>query len=467
MRLPQFITKIPVIGKVLEVIFAFISMLAEEVARRIRQLSVQTADTALSLWERDYSLPSDGSDEARRARIHATRTGSQTLTVERLKELALTVGGADDSVVTEKFDRYQVILSALFDGETPEDLFALEEAVARRRPAHLDVRVQTTLPDRKIVYYGAVTPLSVARADIGAVSIGDHALFVNGSGADAYNAQLVRTNPEAPFSSKTTGAAATAGEYAVVTGGYQNTATTVYDTALTRSLLSALTVTRYNFASVSTKRHALFCGGQTSSGYSAVVDAVDENLAVSAPTAFGVARGYYGAASNNGYAVFAGGYGGTNCTAVDVYGPELEKLAVAQLANSPSVPGAASAGAYILIAGGRTGQSAFTSVVTAYSADFTRLNAENLSAARQLLFDVTFEDQAVFAGGGTLASTRFSAVDCYNAELTHTTLPELSTARESYGGASRRGAVVGDFALIAGGYNGNSYFDTVDAYTVE
>ena len=85
MRLPQFITKIPVIGKVLEVIFTFISLLAEEVARRNCQLSVKTADTGLSLWERDYGLPSDGDDDARRTRIHATRTGEETLTVERLK----------------------------------------------------------------------------------------------------------------------------------------------------------------------------------------------------------------------------------------------------------------------------------------------------------------------------------------------------------------------------------------------
>ena len=83
MRLPDFLTKIPFIGKTLEAIGVGIDLLAEEVARRNRQLSDRTADTGLSLWEQDYGLPSGGDDAARHTRVRTVRTGGQTLTVHR------------------------------------------------------------------------------------------------------------------------------------------------------------------------------------------------------------------------------------------------------------------------------------------------------------------------------------------------------------------------------------------------
>lgn len=141
MRLPEFVKKISPIGETLEAIEKGTALLAEETAKRNRQLSAGTADTGLSLWEADYALAGSGDTELRRARIWAAMAGSRTLTVEELKSLATTVGGADGAEVAEDFAAYHVTLYALYKGRTPGDVTALTEAVLRRKPAHLTVEV--------------------------------------------------------------------------------------------------------------------------------------------------------------------------------------------------------------------------------------------------------------------------------------------------------------------------------------
>lgn len=141
MRLPQFLTKISPIGETLEAMEAGNVLMAEETAKRNRQLSVGTADTGLSLWEMDYALSGSGDTELRRARIWAALSGSGTLTVEELKGLATTVGGADGAEVEEDFAGWRVTLYALYEDRAPGDMTALAEAVRRRKPAHLTVEV--------------------------------------------------------------------------------------------------------------------------------------------------------------------------------------------------------------------------------------------------------------------------------------------------------------------------------------
>ena len=61
---------------------------------------------------------------------------------------------------------------------------------------------------------------------------------------------------------------------------------------------------------------------------------------------------------------------------------------------------------------------------------------------------------------GVLLSSSYSdTVDAYDISLTRSTPTPLSEARMELAGAS-----VGDYALFAGGYDGTSYFTTVDAY---
>lgn len=141
MRLPVFLKRISPIGETLEAMEAGAALLTEETAQRNCQLSVGTADNSLSLWEADYSLPGNGDTELRRGRIRAAMAGGRTLTTEELKMLAVTVGGADGGEVTESFSDWSVTLTALYMGRVPGDMTALEEAVQRRRPAHLAVEV--------------------------------------------------------------------------------------------------------------------------------------------------------------------------------------------------------------------------------------------------------------------------------------------------------------------------------------
>ena len=154
MRLPEFVKKISPIGETLEAIDAGHALLTEETEKRNRQVSVSTADTGLSLWERDYAL-SDGTgrdEDFRRARIRAAMAGSRTLTVAELEALAVTLAGADRGVVAENFADWRVTLEAVYEGRIPGDMTALEEAVRRQKPAHLEV---------------SVTPVEELRADTG------------------------------------------------------------------------------------------------------------------------------------------------------------------------------------------------------------------------------------------------------------------------------------------------------------
>lgn len=484
MRLPPFLTEKPLIGAVLDASDVGAALLGADVDRRNDQLSYRTADEGLRRWERDLSLPSDGDAATRRARIYAALTGGRTLTVEELEKLALTLTDAQQAVVTEKFDRYQVILSALFDGEAG-DLTALRAAVERRRPAHLDVRVQSTLPAREIVYYGLATPLSVARTRGNGVSAGGFALYGGGlheqsrsvyDDVDAYDAQLVRTLPLPLLSSVQDGAAAMAGEMAVFAGGASDyyshvvATPTAYSPELTRSAVPGLSteVTQY-IGAVGNGFYAVFGGGENRFAKPiATVVAVNDALVSSYPEAFSAAHGYYGAAKTGESILFAGGY--TNADgyldSVDAYGSELEKLSAPQLPMNAACPGSAEAGEYAVFAGGESGSNSFTDTVCAYSPELTRTVLENLSAPRNLMHSVAFQGSALFAGGksGQLWS---AATDCYDEELVHTVLPDISIAREEYNLANGRGAAVGNYALICGGQDGSQVYDTVDVFTIQ
>lgn len=143
MRLPEFVKKISPIGETLEAIDAGMEALAEETGKRNRQVVVSTADTGLSLWERDYAIPggTGREEDFRRARIRAAMAGSQTLTVAELEALAGSLAGADRGEVEEDFAHWRVMLEAVYEGRIPGDVTALEEAVRRRQPAHLEVSV--------------------------------------------------------------------------------------------------------------------------------------------------------------------------------------------------------------------------------------------------------------------------------------------------------------------------------------
>lgn len=143
MRLPEFFVKLSPIGETLAAMEAETARLEAETALKNDQLAVSTADEGLIFWERDYGLPSGGDLYDRRGRIRAALTGGeQPLTLAALRQLAITVGGAGAVSIEEDFANYRVVICGAFaDGNS---IAALEEAIERFKPAHLQVVLNPT-----------------------------------------------------------------------------------------------------------------------------------------------------------------------------------------------------------------------------------------------------------------------------------------------------------------------------------
>ena len=177
------------------------------------------------------------------------------------------------------------------------------------------------------------TPLSLARRDLAATSVGNYALFGGGYGTvpdeymeftldtvDVYNTSLTRTIPT-PLSVGRDGLAATSvGNYALFGGGYCDydsdlvkSTVDAYDTSLTRTTVTPLSEARVGLAATTVGNYALFGGG------SSTVDAYDTSLTRTTPTPLSEDRDDLAATSVGNYALFGGGlYRGAENT-VDAY----------------------------------------------------------------------------------------------------------------------------------------------------
>ena len=86
---------------------------------------------------------------------------------------------------------------------------------------------------KELAYYGVATPLSSARYNLAATSIGDYALFGGGNDSsyssvvDAYNSSLVRSTPTPLSSARGYLAATSIGDYALFGGGYSSSSSVV------------------------------------------------------------------------------------------------------------------------------------------------------------------------------------------------------------------------------------------------
>ena len=146
MRLPESVTRISPVGEVIEASGAGEALLSAAAETANDQMFVSSAAASgLSRWEKDYALAdwTGESADKRRARIRAAMAGGQTLTRERLRALAVNVGGAAEGEVTEDFAAYAVELEAIGAGKFPTEggVDALREAVEKQKPAHLDISV--------------------------------------------------------------------------------------------------------------------------------------------------------------------------------------------------------------------------------------------------------------------------------------------------------------------------------------
>ena len=105
-------------------------------------------------------------------------------------------------------------------------------------------------------YVGTATPLSEARSDLAATTVGNYALFGGDSSTvDAYNTSLTRTIPTPLSVDRRALAATTVGNYALFGGGYGSrkylATVDAYNTSLTRTTPTALSIGREELASTS------------------------------------------------------------------------------------------------------------------------------------------------------------------------------------------------------------------------
>ena len=288
---------------------------------------------------------------------------------------------------------------------------------------------------------------------------------------DAYNKSLTRSTPTALSSATCCSAATSIGDYALFGGGGTNTYQTgsiyskvdAYNTSLTRSTPTALSSARTYLAATSIGNYALFAGGNdgrhtsTTTTYS-TVDAYNTSLTRSTPTSLSVGRACLAATSIGDYALFGGGGVNkfqSNYSTVDAYNLYLTKSTPTSLSVSRNNLAAASNSNYALFAGGDDGSNTAYSTVDAYNTSLTRSTTVDLSNSRIYLTATSLKDFAIFSCGYSLSGS--PNVDAYNSNLTRRLLQDMTKRYDS------AATSVGNYALFGGGIL-NSSFDIVEAY---
>lgn len=144
MRLPEYLSRISPVGETIAAIRAGELALEQNITAENGRLSVAAADRdGLRLWEADYGIEdADGLPlDVRRAKIRTAMSGAATLTPAYLRELCLTIGGADDGEVVEAFSRWTVQVRPVTWDRVDADTQILEESIRKLLPAHLSLEM--------------------------------------------------------------------------------------------------------------------------------------------------------------------------------------------------------------------------------------------------------------------------------------------------------------------------------------
>ncbi len=353
--------------------------------------------------------------------------------------------------------------------------------ISRRGGGYATIKFENYNPDgNTLVKANSPTALNAGRTDLAGASVGNYALFVGGYGSStyadvyAYNASLTRSTTTTLSQARYSLAGASVGDYALFAGGLTYSSTSgyilytkvdAYNSSLTRSTPTSLSVGRCNLAGASVGNYALFAGGYSSYAAgtyigSSVVNAYNTSLVRSTPTSLSQARGELAATSVGDYALFAGGHiqdsSSTNYSTVDAYSTSLTRSTSTALSSTKYCLAGANVGNYALFAGGFISGTIY-STVDAYNTSLVKSTPTALSEKRFNLAGASAGNYALFAGGSS--GTYTPVVDAYDTSLTRSTTTALSQARWELAGAS-----VGNYALFGGGSDSSSKYSTVDAY---
>ena len=228
------------------------------------------------------------------------------------------------------------------------------------------VAKRITRPSGIYKYDRLVPPLSVAREELAATTIGGNALFAGGDSDDSESQSQVDA----------------------------------YNSSLTRSTLTGLSVARSGLEATTVGNYALFAGGVVrGSTYKSTVDAYNSSLTRSRPTALSVTTYCLAATTVGNYALFAGGLGDTWYDTVDVYDKSLTKITPVHLsACKYGCKGATIDKKYALFFGGNIGDSSEPRV-DAFDSSLVRTIIAGPNDERIFLAATTVGNYALFAGG--------------------------------------------------------------------
>lgn len=249
----------------------------------------------------------------------------------------------------------------------------------------------------------------------------------------------------------------------------------MYDSFGGHRILTPLSSARTDMASAALGENILFAGGDDGSGASDVIECYTINftkrmIGLSLPLAV---KGLCGCSFGN-YAVFAGGRdeNGLPTDKVIAVDRNMNIISNIEPLSSPRYNLAAAVctnpddetESYLLIAGGKSTHSGFSTVVDVYDSSLNKVNAGlELTVGRSRLKGASCQGYALFAGGVVgvePADTPSNIVDVFNYKLKRFEPMTLSEARNSLSAAS-----FSDKVLFAGGYSLNGVSKVVDTFT--
>lgn len=241
---------------------------------------------------------------------------------------------------------------------------------------------------------------------------------------DAFNPSLVHITPPTLLQARKDFMSVNVGDYLVFGGGYINDSTVInsaeaYNSSLIRTSISSLNTARGYGAGVSIGTWGLICGGiakNPNTYYTNLVDAYNTSLVKTIPTALGLAKCRLAGAEIEGYyAVIAGGVSNGNddsSNSVDCYNTSLTRSNVTMSNAKDSLAGIGIKNKYALFAGGWSG-NVYTNVVDCFNTSLIRAGLPTLSVPKIGLKSATAGDYMIIAGGEFEGDSETSLLDIY------------------------------------------------------
>ena len=339
-------------------------------------------------------------------------------------------------------------------------------------------------------YYGTPATLShVSLLPVGSAN-SEYALFAlvgwtipNGmqyqSVGNAFNKQFTRSELEIPWTVREGRGLATQ-KHAFFAGGYANNGGNVktvipYDTSLTQKTAADLLQGNVKTpAGAVVGDYALFGGSENyvdstiwrkvSVYHSTTLTQSEASLTRTLFNVKGADNGTYAVFAGGGYKTSNGSSSATPSRTAVGFDESLTRVTATDLNSTTKPTLAVRAGDYAVFIG--------SSRSDAYDKNLTKVSGSALSLTRSSVTAVTLDQYGLCAGGRVPRSGKVSeyytdVVDVYDASLTRQTITNLSLGRLP------AGAVLGDYALFAGGkyYKTGTLVstdtDVIDVYTVD